>query len=419
MRLRLWAASTLIAFGLAGCALRPERAAVVPGGAVEPAAGEPTLIVISLDGFRWDYLEWEEASNLSQLAAVGVRAEGLIPTFPSKTFPSHYSIVTGLHPGHHGIVSNNMRDAALGEFHLGDRAAVEDTRWWGGEPIWVTAEKQGVKAAAMFWPGSEAEIAGVRPSYWQRYDETFTFEARVEQVLSWLDLPPAERPHMITLYFEYPNDVSHQYGPQAPETHAAVREVDERVGDLLAGLAARGLASQVDLIVVSDHGMAAVGPERVVVIDDYVEFEEGELFEQGAYVQIFPGPGRLETLHAALAGAHPELAIYRREEIPERFHLRGSPRVAPLIGIPSVGWEVVTRELRERYQGRMLKGDHGQDPQHPDLHGIFIAAGPSFKSGVVIERFQNVEIYNLMARVLGLTPAANDGSAEFPVSILE
>jgi predicted AlkP superfamily pyrophosphatase or phosphodiesterase len=275
----------------------------------------------------------------------------------------------------------------------------------GGEPIWVTAEKQGIKAAAMFWPGSEAEIAGVRPSYWHRYDQEFSFEARVEQVLAWLDLPPAERPRLITLYFEYPNDVSHQYGPQAPETHAAVREVDDRVGDLVAGLAARDLAFRVDLIVVSDHGMADVGPGRVVVIDDFVEFETGELFEQDAYVQIFPAPGRLETLHAALAGAHPELAIYRREEIPGRLHLRGSPRVAPLIGIPSVRWEVATRESFEGYREHMLKGDHGQDPAHPDLHGIFIASGPSFKRGVVIPRFQNVEIYNLMAEVLGLVPA--------------
>jgi predicted AlkP superfamily pyrophosphatase or phosphodiesterase len=379
-------------------------------GAPTEDAVDPTLILISLDGFRWDYLDWDEAANLRRLAVDGVRAEGLIPVFPSKTFPCHYSIVTGLYPGHHGIVSNNMYDAEIGgEFHLGDRDAVEDARWWGGEPIWVTAEKQGLISAAMFWPGAEAEIAGHRPSHWHRYDKEFTFEARVDQVLEWLDLPRRERPRMITLYFEHPNDVSHRYGPEAPETRDAVREVDARVNDLVSGLAERGLTGEVDLIITSDHGMAEVAIDRMVVIDDYVEFEEGELFEQGAYVQIFPNPGREELLYTALAGAHPDLAIYRRSEIPERFHLRDSPRTAPIIGVPSVGWEVATRGRYERYKVRMLKGDHGQDPADPLLHGIFVANGPSFESGLVIDRFENVEIYNLMATLLGLEPAPNDG----------
>ena len=223
---------------------------------------------------------------------------------------------------------------------------------------------------------------------------------------------------MITLYFEHPNDVSHRYGPEAPETRAAVREVDDRVGDLLTGLAERGIAGEIDVIVTSDHGMAEVGIERVVVIDDYVEFEDGELFEQGAYVQIFPNPGRLESIYAALADAHPDLAIYKREETPEHLHLRGSPRVAPIIGVPSNGWEVATRERFERFQRRMLKGDHGQDPTHPDMHGLFFATGPSFERGVNIERFESVEIYNLMTAILGLEPAPNDGDPEFWATVL-
>jgi len=418
-----------LALVMTGCAAGPFAEAPRSGASVSEApipeasaeaAVEPTVILVSLDGFRWDYMEWEEAVHLRRLAERGVRAEGLIPVFPSKTFPCHYSIVTGLYPGHHGIVSNNMYDAEIGgEFHLSDREAVEDTRWWGGEPIWVTAEKQGVKAAAMFWPGSEAEIGGHRPSYWHRFDKEFAFEDRVTQVLEWLDLPAAERPRMITLYFEHPNDVSHRFGPEAKETRAAVRAVDEQVGVLVAGLAARGLGSAVDLIVTSDHGMAEVGPERVVVLDEYVAFEEDELFEQGAYVQIFPQPGRLETIYEALAGAHPDLAIYRSEETPEHLQLRGSPRVAPIIGVPSVGWEVATRARLERFGDRMLKGDHGQDPRAPDLHGLFVAAGPSFKSGVAIERFENVEIYNLLTTLLDLEPAPNDGHVGFWAASLE
>lgn len=390
-----------------GCALGAPTPAVP---AAAERALESTVILISLDGFRWDYLDWPEASNLSRLAAAGVRAEGLIPVFPSKTFPCHYSIVTGLYPGHNGIVSNNMYDPAIGgEFHLSDRAAVEDTRWWGGEPIWVTAEKQGLKAAAMFWPGSEAEIAGARPSYWHRFDKDFGFEDRVAQVLAWLDLPLAERPRVITLYFEHPNDISHRFGPEAPETRAAVAEVDGHIGALLAGLERRGLRESVDLVVTSDHGMAEVDIDRVIVLDDYVDFEDGELFEFGAFVQIFPNPGREETIYSALADAHPELAVYRKREIPERYHLRESPRMAPIMATPAVGWEAVTREVFERFRHRMLKGDHGQDPLDERMHGIFVASGPSFKQGLTIERFESVEIYNLLAATLRLEPSPNDG----------
>ena len=208
------------------------------------------------------------------LAERGVRAEGLIPVFPSKTFPCHYALVTGLYPGHNGIVSNNMRDATIGgEFHLSDRSAVEDPRWWGGEPIWVTAEKNGLPAAAMFWPGTETEIAGHRPSHWHRFDKDFSFERRVEQVLEWLDAEP--RPRVITLYFEHPNDVSHHYGAEAPETRSAVAGVDARLADLLAGIEERGLEGAVDLILTSDHGMADIDPDHVVLLDDYVGIPGG------------------------------------------------------------------------------------------------------------------------------------------------
>ncbi len=416
MKSRSWAIALSAALWLGGCVTGS------PPVAHEAGVGdsEATLILVSLDGFRWDYVDWPEAATIGDLAARGVRAEGLIPVFPSKTFPCHYALATGLYPGHNGIVSNNMFDVAIGgEFHLGDRAAVEDTRWWGGEPIWVTAEKQGVRSAAMFWPGTEAEIAGHRPSYWHRYDKGFAFEDRVEQVLAWLDLPKAERPRVITLYFEHPNDVSHEYGPEAAQTRSAIAGVDAQVTALVAGIESRGLADRIDLILTSDHGMADVGPGNVIVLDELADFEDGEIFEQGAFVQIFPNEGRLELLHERLRGAHPELSVYLREESPERYHLRDSPRVAPLIGVPSVGWEALTAARLARSGGRLIAGDHGQDPADSRMHGVFVAYGPSFREGRVIERFESVEIYNLMAAVLGLEPAANDGDPQWPLQVLK
>jgi len=379
----------------------------------------PVVILVSLDGFRWDYLDLVETPHLNRLAEGGVRAEGLIPVYPSKTFPSHYSIVTGLYPGNHGIISNNMYDSGMdAEFHLDDRTAVEDSRWWGGEPIWVTAESQGVQSATLFWPGSETEIGGFRPTDWRPYDESMTFESRVDQVLEWLDRGKKRRPQLITLYFEYPNDVSHVYGPEAPESFASIREVDARIGDLLTGIGRRRLAKSVNLIIVSDHGMAEVGPERVVILEDFVDLQDGEVFEDGTILQIYPQEGRLDLIYEALRGADPHLAIYKREEIPERYHLREGVRTPPLLGVPDVGWEISASRDLSTHRATALKGDHGQDPADPRMHGLFIAHGPAFRSGLVIDRIESIHLYNLMAAVLGLEPAPNDGQPEILRQIL-
>ena len=400
----------LVAMVLAGCS----GGTSVASGALEL---EPTVILVSFDGFRWDYLEDAETPNLDRVAAEGVHARSLIPPYPSKTFPSHYSIATGLYPGHHGLLSNHMRDPELGaEFTMADREQVERGAWWGGEPIWVTAERQGLVAATLFWPGSEAEIDGVRPTYWERYNEDLKWKKRVEQAMEWLELPREERPRLITLYFEEPNSTGHRYGPESPKTSRAVERVDEILGDLLAALEERSALDQVNLILVSDHGMAAVSEERTIYVDDYFSPEEGEIFETGALLQIFPGAGREDAIYGTLKGAHPNLSVYRSGEIPDQFHLRDNPRIAPIWGIPDVGWEALTHDGAGRIWGGALGvglgGDHGQDPFHSDMHGLFMARGPAFREGLETDAFENVQVYNLMALALGLDPAPNDGDLE-------
>lgn len=380
------------------------------GGGAEPAdaAGGQMLILVSLDGFRADYLDRLEPPHLIALARRGVRAEGLVPVYPTKTFPSHYSMVTGLYPGRHGIVFNDMYDAELdAQFHLHDRVAVTDPRWWGGEPIWVTAERQGVRSAAMFWPGTEGAIDGVRPSYWYPYRDDFPYRRRVETVLGWLDLPPDERPRMITLYFQTPDGPSHDYGPLSPQAFSAVREVDARIGDLVAGIDERGLTDRVNVIVVSDHGMAEIAPERTIVLDDLVELAPEEVFDQGAVLQIHPRPGRESEIFTALDGAHPRLAVYRRGATPERYRLGSGPRVPPILGVPDPGWQVRTR--RSAASRRRFGGDHGYDPFDPTMRALFVAAGPALSAGLTVEPFESVEIYNLMTAILDLAPADNDG----------
>lgn len=397
----------LLALPASGCAPATPPPAPAPG----------PLVLISLDGFRWDYPDLADTPNLDRLIASGVRAEGMIPVFPSKTFPSHYSIVTGLHPGHHGIISNNMRDPRWPEpFGLSARDQVNNPRWWGGEPIWVTAQKQGLTTAVYFWPGSEAPVQGIQPDTWFPYDGSVTWEHRVDTALGWFDQPAEDRPDLVALYFDEPNTAGHGYGPESAEALAAATAVDAALGRLFDGLAERAMLESTNIVVVSDHGMALNADERVIVLDDYVELEREEIFEIGALLQIFPNEGREGEIYDALVGAHPNLRIFRPEEAPPEFHLYNHPRLAPIMGSPDPGWEVVPGAALE--SGWAVVGDHGQDPSHPDMHGIFIAAGPAFVNGSQVGRVHGVDIYNALAAALGIEPAANDGDPEQIVGVL-
>jgi predicted AlkP superfamily pyrophosphatase or phosphodiesterase len=392
--------------------------APVRDGVARQAASAPSpLLLISLDGFRWDYLSVHEAPNLARLAAAGVRAEAMIPVFPTKTFPNHYTIVTGLYPEHHGIVSNTMYDPAFGaSFSLSARDEVENGRWWGGEPLWVTAERQGLKSATCFWPGSEAPIRGVRPTYWMRYDAGLPGEARVAQVLDWLDLPPAARPAFVTLYFSEVDHFGHEAGPLAAETAAAVRRVDGYLGQLLRGLEARGLLDTVNLVIVSDHGMVETSPERVVYLEDFVDLDRLQVIDRSPVLMAYPAPGYEAAVYAALRQA-PHLQLFWKENLPARLHFRNHRRIPPLIGLADEGWSIALRRSDrppEAYRG----GTHGYDPAIASMHSLFVAHGPAFRKGVVVGPFENVHLYNLMATVLGLVPSANDGRLDAVATLL-
>lgn len=379
---------------------------------------KPTVILISLDGFRYDYLEKYQAENLNLLARRGVRAKWMIPAFPSLTFPNHYSIATGLYPENHGIVGNTMYDPEFrATFAMGKREEVGNSRWWGGEPIWATAEKQGLRAAAFFFPGTEAEIAGVRPTFWKTYEGKIPNAERVDQVLSWLDLPRAERPQFFTLYFSDPDYAGHDFSPDSPEVARAVAEVDAMVGRLFEGLKARKIDRRVNLIIISDHGMAPVKPGNVVVLDDYFDAKRAELILwDGPLAGVYPKPGEEETLYKTLKARPVEhAACYRKSEMPARFRYRNSRRIAPIVCIADEGWLLTSRQRydRDRKENRLSArptGQHGYDNQLESMRAIFIAHGAAFRRGKVVEPFESVDVYNVMTKILGLTPAPNDGS---------
>jgi predicted AlkP superfamily pyrophosphatase or phosphodiesterase len=351
---------------------------------------------------------------LRALARAGVRSEGLIPPFPSKTFPSHYTIVTGLYPEHHGIISNNMLDARIGERFSMNAPTAKDPRWWGGEPLWITAQKQGQIAASMFWPGSDVEISGVRPKYWRLYDDDVPNRERVNEVIKWLRLPEAERPTFITLYFNNVDDAGHRSGPESTEVLQAAADLDREVGALVDGVNALRLGPLVNYVIVSDHGMSQTSLERLIPLDDYLDPATVDLIDSSPVVGVWPRTITVDEAYRALKGKHPALAVYKREDVPPELHFNSNPRIPPVIGIASDGWTVSTKAQVSEWQqtARRMGGQHGYDPRLRSMHGLFIASGPQFRIGLIVPAFENVHLYEMMARVLGLTPAANDGRAD-------
>lgn len=373
-----------------------------------------TLILISFDGWRWDYVDRFAAPHVRSLIGRGVRAEALIPGFPSKTFPNHYTLVTGLYPGHHGVVANNIHDPQTGRrFSMSNRREVQDAMWWGGEPIWVRLQNAGQTTAPMFWPGSEAPILGQYPTYRMQYNESLSGGARVERVLSWLDLPSEKRPTFLTLYFEDVDSAAHDSGPESRDVHDAVRRVDGHLGSLLRGLERRGLDDDVNIVVTSDHGLAAASEDRVVVLDDYIDLGDVDIVDLNPTLGLLPKAGREDAVYTALAKAHPRLRVYRKRDTPQHWHFRDHPRIPPIVGVVDEGWQVARRATMAERVGRRLfgpRGVHGYDPREAmSMRGVFVAAGPAFKRGVSVPPFENVSVYNVLTAVLGVSSAPNDG----------
>ena len=369
----------------------------------------PTVILVSLDGFRWDFRDIGNTPTLDSLARVGVTAEHMIPVFPTMTFPSHYSMATGLYPERHGIVSNQMYDPTRDAwFAIGNR----DGAWWGGEPIWLTAERQGIIAATFFWPGTDVPINGRHATHWYRFDASIPNKDRVDQALQWLALPAGEQPQLITLYFEDVDQAAHDDAIDSRRVQRAITSVDAALGRLTAGLTRMGASDKVNVIIVSDHGMAGRSPERVIFIDDFVDVDAVTVVDWNPVWMASAADGNHDRLYQRLRNAHPNLTAYRREDIPERFHFKNNARVPPVIALADEGWSITTRGYFDRNRDSFRGHTHGYDNQAASMGSIFVASGPAFANGKTVDPFENVHIYELVCHVLGIEPAVNDGSLD-------
>jgi alkaline phosphatase D len=366
---------------------------------------KPYVILVSLDGFRPDYAQRYAAGNLQALARRGASApQGMIPTFPSVTFPNHYSIVTGLYPENHGIVANSFYDPRRRRhFVYTDRSTSADGSWYGGVPLWVLAEQQEMRAACFFWPGAEAAIGGIRPTYNVFYDPRIPGERRIDQVVAWLRLPPEKRPHFITLYFGEADSVGHQTGTNSPETAQAVRRLDGLIARLVAALAL--LRLPVNLVIVSDHGMTDTEGSWI----DLDRFADLAGFETTGSLLYPPNDAAAARVYARLRGASDKFVVYRRSQVPAHLHFSRNPRAGDPVVIPTGPYLV-----RARGSGNPgetpPKGMHGYDPYAMEaMRGVFYAAGPNIRAGARVAPFDNVHLYPLLARILGLETGPVDG----------
>jgi predicted AlkP superfamily pyrophosphatase or phosphodiesterase len=386
----------------------PVEARTEPTPAV-PGNGTPPLILVSIDGYRADYLDRGHSPVLAALADDGVRAKGMRPVFPSLTYPNHYTLATGLYPDQHGMVNNTMHDSVLGNFSPPNRAANTDGRWWDeAEPIWVTAQKQGLRTASVFYPGTQAEIRGVRPSYWQLFDSSVPPDARVDQVLAWLDLPPAERPRLVSVYFEQLDVAGHTYGPDSLQVDEATVTVDAALGRLVAGLRQRNLFDTTNLIVLSDHGMSATSADRMVLLDQIINVEHIELRSSIVNAGIAPKPGYEAEVERALLAPHPHLRCWKKENLPRKFHYGRNERIPPIQCVTDDGWMVSTAAT-EAKRTQPLLGEHGYDNDEPKMRALFVAHGPSFKQHLTVPVFDNINVYALLTELSGVKPLPNEG----------
>ncbi|BCA57400.1 alkaline phosphatase family protein [Sphingomonas sp. HMP6] len=400
---RIFAAALCAA--LQACVTPPLAGPPAPTTAVREVRA-PVTILISIDGFRPDYRNRGVTPNLDALAKSGISA-AMRPSFPSKTFPNHWTLVTGLRPDRSGIVSNAMEDAALPgvKFTMADS---QDPFWWNAaEPIWVTAERAGVRSATMFWPGSNVAwggtkakdkkpVGGMRAEDWWPYDIEVPPAQRVAGALDWLRRPAATRPKFLTLYFDTIDSAGHTYGPDAPETTAAVVDVDGMIGDLVAGL--RGLGQPANLVIVADHGMAMTSPERTVALDTIADPADYRLFESGPFASFYPVEGHQPALEKALLGKHAHFECWRKADIPARLRYGTNARIPPYFCLAETGWLLAKTAPREA-GGR---GNHGYDNFAPDMAALFIASGPAIKQAGTLAPFDNVDVAPLLRDLLGL-----------------
>jgi len=374
---------------------------------------KPKVLLISFDGFRWNYLQRTNTPNFDELIETGVKAKWIEDVYVSQTFPNHYTIATGMYEESHGIVANQFFDPVLNKSFSYVKPSANDPEFYGGEPIWITNQKQGHHTGVYFWVGSQVKIKGEYPTVYHRFNKSVPWNSRVEEVVDWLSDEPINGRrldiNLALLYFSQPDHFGHQYGPESAEVTEQIKRCDDTVGYLIGKLKEAGVYDSVDIIITSDHGMTSLSEDRKVVMYSQLDRNKVErVINLGVATQVWPKEGEKESVYEELKRLGGHVSVYRKEEIPESLHYSRNARIPPIFVELENGYWMVENEN----DTVPLKGSHGFDNHVMDMHPFFISRGPSFRNNYISEPFSNIHIYSLICHILGIEPSKNDGSLE-------
>ncbi len=371
------------------------------------------VILISFDGFRYDYANRGITPNIDKMKKEGVSASSFQPCFPSKTFPNHQSIITGMYIENHGIIANKFEDPFTKEHYRLGKKSTTQSKWYLGEPFWETAERNGIKTASFYWPGSELDLKYRRPTYVKHYNQNFPYYARVDTIAKWLQMPNPIRPHFITLYYSLTDTYGHRFGPNSKEMNFAISRVDSVLGYLFDKVKKIGMKDSVNFILVSDHGMTDISPKRVVNYEKILNGLKYKTEAGGPFLLITPAKGEKEKIYKRLKTNEDHYKVYTKENIPKYFHYSKNPFIPEVIVIADLGWELVNNKSLKEFKAHPMKGDHGFDNHQLNMHGIFFALGPNFKKGYKTGTIRNIDVYPLLCKIFNIPPHAGiDGKLE-------
>lgn len=366
----------------------------------------PKLLLVSFDGFRWDYIDRVPTPNFHALMKEGVQVEQVENIYITKTFPNHHSLVTGLYAETHGIVANEMYDPSLNMTFSIETDSVYDPRWWDqAVPLWVTVQRAGGRSGAAMWPGSDVKIHGTFPDRYLPYNGSVPFETRVQSVVEWFSAEEDEAVDFAVLYWEEPDEHGHMLGPESPLMDEVIADIDEKLGFLRNELRKAGLYEKVNLIVTSDHGMMQLSTEKIIELDEYVSRDSYAWVDKSPVVGIIPNEGKLEDVYNKLKDANPYMAVYKKEDIPAHYHYQHNLRIMPVLLEAQEGWTIVQNRTAP-----FMLGNHGYNNSLRSMHPVFVARGPAFRQDFVQPSMRSVDLYPLMCHILSVPAAPNNGS---------
>ncbi|XP_067098424.1 ectonucleotide pyrophosphatase/phosphodiesterase family member 5 [Osmerus mordax] len=372
----------------------------------QDSRGRAKLLLLSFDGFRWDYINRVPTPNFNALMEEGVKVEKVENAYITKTFPNHYSLVTGLYAETHGIVANEMFDPVLNQSFSMETASMYDPRWWEeAVPIWETYQRAGGRSGAVMWPGSDVEIHGMYPSRYLPYNASVQFETRVEQIIEWFSGPEEEAVDFGVLYWEEPDESGHNLGPESSLMDVVIADIDDKLGFLRNELRKAGLYERINLVVTSDHGMTQLSTDKIVELDQYVPRELYTWVDKSPVVGILPKDGMFDEVYDKLVDANPNMMVYKKENIPDHFHYRHNVRIMPIIIEAKEGWTIMQNK-----SGPFMWGNHGYNNSLPSMQPVFVARGPAFRQNYVKTSMRSVDLYPLMCHILSLHALPNNGS---------